>query len=68
MNSKEIGDFIKERRKILRIQQQDLAEISGLSLRTVTIVENGEGNPSIQTMQKLADALGLELKLTVKLK
>ncbi len=68
MNSKEIGDFIKERRNILRIQQRDLSEISGVALRTVIIVEKGEGNPSIETLQKLADVLGLELKLKVKMK
>lgn len=66
MNSIEIGDFIKERRNNLKIQQQDLAEISGLSLRTIIITESGKGNPSIATLEKIADVLGLELKLQVK--
>lgn len=66
MNSIEIGDLIKERRNNLKIQQQDLAEISGLSLRTIIIVENGKGNPSFATLEKIADVLGLELKLQVK--
>jgi len=66
MNSIEIADFIKKRRSNLKIQQQDLAEISGLSLRTIIIVESGKGNPSLTTLEKIADVLGLELKLQVK--
>jgi len=66
MNSIEIADFIKKRRSNLKIQQQDLAEISGLSLRTIIIAESGKGNPSLTTLEKIADVLGLELKLQVK--
>ncbi|MDI1353624.1 MAG: helix-turn-helix domain-containing protein [bacterium] len=66
MNSVAIGDFIKERRNNLKIQQQDLAELAGLSLRTIIIAESGKGNPSLTTLEKIADVLGLEVKLQVK--
>ncbi len=57
---------IKERRKVLAISQETLAEISGVGLRTLKQFESGKGNPTLETLQKLCDALGLELKLEVK--
>ncbi len=57
---------IKERRKVLAISQETLAEISGVGLRTLKQFESGKGNPTFETLQKLCDALGLEIKLEVK--
>ena len=61
-----IIDQIKERRKVLAISQETLAEISGVGLRTLKQFESGKGNPNLETLQKLCDALGLEIKLEVK--
>jgi len=66
MNAKEIGQKIKERRAVLKLQQKDLSELSGVSLRSVIIIESGEGNPALKTLQKLADVLGMELLLNIK--
>lgn len=57
---------IKERRKILDITQETLADISGVGLRTLKQFESGKGNPTIETLQKLCDALGMEIKLEIK--
>jgi len=57
---------IKERRKVLAISQETLAEISGVGLRTLKQFESGKGNPTLETLHKLCDALGLEIKLEVK--
>ncbi|MGV0958068.1 helix-turn-helix transcriptional regulator [Empedobacter falsenii] len=57
---------IRERRKILDISQETLAEISGVGLRTLKQFESGKGNPTLETLQKLCDALGFEIKLEVK--
>ena len=57
---------IKERRETLKIGQETLADISGVGLRTLKQIESGKGNPTIKTLQRLADVLGLELKLEVK--
>ena len=57
---------IKERRKVLDITQETLAEISGVGLRTLKQFESGKGNPTLETLQKLCDALGLEIKLEIK--
>lgn len=57
---------IKSRREILHVNQEMLAELSGVSLRTLKQFESGKGNPTLQTIRKLCDALGLELTLQVK--
>ncbi len=58
--------IIKERRKELQVTQENLAELSGVGLRTLKQFESGKGNPTLLTIQKLADVLGLELCLKVK--
>lgn len=57
---------IKERRKVLDVTQETLAEISGVGLRTLKQFESGKGNPTLETLQKLCDALGLEIRLEIK--
>jgi len=57
---------IKERRTILRLTQQDLAEMSGVGLRTLKEIESGKGNPSLAILNKIADILGMEVKLVIK--
>jgi y4mF family transcriptional regulator len=67
MNKELLGIKIRDRRKILKIRQEDLAEISGVALRTIVSVERGEGNPSLETILKIAEVLGMELQMNVKL-
>ena len=62
MEANKIGDYIKNRRNTLRLQQKDLAELSGVSLRTIIQIENGTGNPSIDTLNKLTKVLGVEIE------
>jgi len=59
-------DIIKERRENLQVTQEDLAKLSGVGLRTLKQFESGKGNPTLKTVQKLADVLGLEICLRVK--
>lgn len=58
--------IIKERRAILGLTQQDLSDYTGLSLRFIKSVEAGKGNPSIQSLDKIASVLGLEIVIKVK--
>ena len=60
-------DTIKERREVLKVTQEDLAKLSGIGLRTLKQFESGKGNPTLKTIQKLADVLGLEVCLRVKI-
>jgi transcriptional regulator with XRE-family HTH domain len=57
---------IKERREMLQVTQQMLADLSGVGLRTLKQFESGRGNPTVQTLNKLADALGMELTFQIK--
>jgi transcriptional regulator with XRE-family HTH domain len=57
---------IKERRENLKVNQENLAKLSGVGLRTLKQFESGKGNPTLQTIQKIADVLGLEICLKVK--
>lgn len=58
--------LIKERRNLLGLTQQDLADYTGLSLRIIKSIESGKGNPSIGTLDKIAEVLGLEIEMKVK--
>lgn len=66
MKIAELGKIIKQRRKILEINQQDLAEISEIALHTISDIESGKGNPTLQVMDKLCEVLGLEIQIEVK--
>lgn len=57
---------IKERRKVLDVTQETLSGISGVGLRTLKQFESGKGNPTLETLQKICNALGMEIKLEIK--
>jgi transcriptional regulator with XRE-family HTH domain len=61
------GELIKERRALLGLTQQDLSDYTGLSLRIIKSVESEKGNPSLKTLEKIAEILGLELTIRVKI-
>ena len=61
-----VSTILKERRAALNISQQDLSEMSGVSLATIKDLERGLGNPSLKTLERIATVLGLEVSLTRK--
>jgi y4mF family transcriptional regulator len=61
-----LGETIKDRRKELGITQPHLAELAKISTNTLYKLERGQSNPSLNVLYKLAEVLGLELKLEVK--
>jgi len=66
MHFRELIKTIKERRQVMQVTQETLAELSGVGLRTLKQFESGKGNPTLLTIQKLADVLGMELYLKIK--
>lgn len=62
----EIGTVIRERRLQLKVNQQTLADLAGVGINTLVAIERGTGNPSVQVLSKVLDALGLQLKITLK--
>jgi len=59
-----IGKQIQKRRKLLKITQSDLSEISGVSLRTIKAIEKGEVNPTVEILNRVLGPLGLTLTTT----
>lgn len=57
---------LKDRREELGVTQEQLAELAAVGLRTVKELDAGKGNPTVRTILKLADVLGMELKLEVR--
>ena len=66
MHLNNLIETLKKRRIRLQVTQETLALLTGVSLRTIKQLEAGNGNPTLETIQKLADVLGLELRLEIK--
>ena len=66
MHQQDIIETLKKRRITLQVNQETLAMLSGVGLRTVKQFESGKGNPTLETIQKLADVLGLQMQLAIK--
>ena len=66
MHFKKIIKDIKERREVMNVTQEKVAELAGVGLRTLKQLEGGKGNPTLQTLQKIADVIGMEVCLQVK--
>lgn len=66
MHSEKLIQTIKERREMMRVTQETLAELAGVGLRTLKQLERGKGNPTLQTLQKLTDVLGMEVSIQVR--
>ena len=54
---------IIDARKIAGITQKELAERTGVNQADISKLENGNGNPSLRTLQRLAAGLGKTLKI-----
>ena len=57
---------MKQRREILSLTQQYLAEMAQVGLATIKDIERGKGNPALNTIQKILDVLGIELDYRVR--
>ena len=66
MDTKEIGNIIKERRKHLGVNQQTFADLAGVGLNTLVAIERGEGNPQLKTLLTILDTLGLQMNINLK--
>jgi len=66
MHFEEIIKLVKERRETLQVTQETIAQLSGVGLRTLKQFESGKGNPTLQTLQKIVNVLGLEVCLKLK--
>jgi len=61
-----IGLFIKQRRKQLKITQIHLAELAGLTNKSISEIESGARNPTLSAIKKILDVLGCKLVPIIK--
>lgn len=62
----DLGLVVRAGRRRLGLSVQQLAERAGLSLGLVSQLERGLGNPSLQTLHRLADAMGMPVSQLVE--
>ena len=56
-----IGQRISGRRRQLAMTQDELAAASGIDSSNIRAYENGRAMPSIQSLARIADPLGMEI-------
>lgn len=62
----EYNVIIKERRKSIGVTQEQLADVAGISLSYLKMIEQGKTNPTIKMVESLLDCLGMELSVKLK--
>lgn len=65
MNKEEIGLALVARRDELRITQARLARVSGVSVHTLSNLETGVGNVTLDTLLKVVTTLGFKVRVGV---
>ncbi len=66
MSNQKIGKIIQERRGYLNLTQKDVAEMAGITFKSVSEIELGLRNPSLNTLKSILKVLGLELTVQIK--
>jgi transcriptional regulator with XRE-family HTH domain len=62
----DISQVIRERRKLLNVDQKTLARIAGISVHALSDMETGKGNPTLKTVMRVLDVLGMKLSPSIK--
>jgi transcriptional regulator with XRE-family HTH domain len=66
MKTEELGELIKHRRNVLGLTIRELADLAGMSKTTISQIELGLGNPTLEVLQSIFEYLNLEIKVEVK--
>lgn len=61
-----IAEEVSKRRQQLNMEQKDVSDYAGSSLGTISKLENGKANISIDNLEKILDTLGLEIVIRIK--
>ena len=59
-----IKQAIIDARSAVNMSQQELSQKTGIAQSDISKLENGSANPSIKTLRRLAEGLGMKLKIT----
>ena len=63
MDNLQFGSFVAQLRKERNMTQKELAERTGINQADISKLENGTRNPSLKLLKRLADGMGMDLKL-----
>ncbi|UVM05090.1 helix-turn-helix domain-containing protein [Pseudomonas laurylsulfatiphila] len=55
------GPAVRKHRESLRLSQEELADRAGIDRTYISGVERGARNPTLEVMQRIANALGSDL-------
>ena len=58
----ELGQIMRRLRNERGLSILDIREVTGLSKSTISDIETGKSSPTAETLQKIADALGVQVK------
>lgn len=56
-----LAQIVTMLRKELRLTLEEMSKLTGVSMRVIHAVENGQGNPTLATAEKLLRPFGLHL-------
>lgn len=59
--TKTLGAAVRHHRELIRLSQEELADRAELDRTYVSGVERGRRNPTVQVLQRMAEALGIDL-------
>ena len=62
----QIARALVEARQTKHVTQQQLAERTGIAQADISRLENGNSNPTLRTLQRLADGLEMTVKVGFK--
>lgn len=61
-----VGEIVKRRRASLGLNQRALSEISQVAIHTLSNIEAGKGNPTVETLNRVLNVLGMEVHIGFK--
>lgn len=59
--AKYLGQAVRQHRELVRLSQEDLADRAKLDRTYVSGIERGKRNPTLDVLQRLSTALGVDL-------
>ena len=62
----EVARLLKKERENRNLSKAKVSETSGLSRRMIGFVEEGKRNPTLDTLSRLTEALGIELAVLIR--
>ena len=62
-DSKPVGQIIRQKRRRLGLNQGELSDLSGVSRRTISALENGKASIQLDGLVAVLTVLGLKLDI-----